>query len=123
VSKSIKTDLTSAYESRATAKYDPPKVFLAGDLVIVGDPLWTDSDDWTEKYLGALHVFTVGQGTATLTIVNEKRKGWDSFGRALALVQNLLLSGKTHGAENNVGQIIAIDVRSLQDLLIGCSNK
>lgn len=123
VSKSIKTGLKSAYESRATAKYDPPKVFLAGDLVIVGDPLWTDSDDWTREYLGALQVFNVGLGTATLTIVNEKRKGWDSFGRALALVKNLLLSSKTHGAENNVGQIIAIDVKSLQELLIDCSNR
>lgn len=93
-------------------------------MVIVGDPRWTDSDDGTQVYRGAIHVFSLTQqNTADLTIVNEKRKGWDSFGSSLALVGNLLLSGKTHGAQNNVGQIIVIEQKSLQDLLLGCSNK
>lgn len=123
-SKSIKTDLTNKYELSGSKKYDRAKLLIVGDLVIVGDPRWTDSDDWTEVYRGAIHVFSLTQqNTADLTIVNEKRKGWDSFGNSLALVGNLLLSGKTHGAQNNVGQIIAMELKSLQDLLLECSNK
>ncbi|WP_128956581.1 serine protease [Bradyrhizobium zhanjiangense] len=123
-SKSIKTDLTNKYALSGYKRYDRAKLLILGDLVVVGDPRWTDSDDWTEVYKGAIHVFSLTQqNTTDLTIVNEKRKGWDSFGNVLALVGNTLLSGKTHGAQNNVGQIISIDLKSLQDLMLGCSNR
>jgi len=123
-SKSIRTNLTDKYQLSGYKRYDRAKLLIVGDLVIVGDPRWTDSDDWTEVYRGAIHVFSLTQqNTADLTIVNEKRKGWDSFGNVLALVGNSLLSGKTHGSQNNVGQIISIDLKSLQDLMLGCSNK
>jgi hypothetical protein len=102
-----------------------PKVLIAGGFVIVGDPRSSSTKDWTDEKMGALHVFDVGQpsGAPAVTLVQEQRKGWDSFGSQLALVGTLVLARGVHGRENNTGEIIAIEVNSLAELVSTCQSR
>jgi hypothetical protein len=121
----IRTIATYERQERERPDYDVPKVLIAGGFVVVGDPRWSSTKSWTDEKMGALHVFDVGQpsSASAVTLVQEQRKGWDSFGSQLALVGHQVLARGVHNRENNTGEIIAIDVASLKELVSTCQSK
>lgn len=115
----LPVDVTYIPQPGTWPHYELPRVRLLGDLAVIGDPRWTDSNDYR---LGAIHVvsFSTLSFGAVVTVLQEHRRGWDSFGENLAVIGNTVLASNVNGLDVNTGEIVAISAQELNQLVGSC---
>jgi hypothetical protein len=109
-------DANDKRDSETRADYATPEVVLGPDFVVIGDPKWSEVDDWTEEKMGALHVLRLplSAKSTVIDVIQPERKGWDTLGDSVFTVDTMIVASGTHGVANNTGEVLLIDTGLLK---------